>query len=52
MVRKRKKIEFNPSELSIQLRENAVKAYPDAIMSQKDLLDSVYGISRSCSIPI
>jgi len=42
----------NPGNLAIQLRENATKAYPNNIWTQKDLLDSVYGISLQGNIAL
>ncbi len=54
MIRRKKQSStvFDPGQLSIQLRENATKAYPDNIVSQKDLLDSVYGVSLENNIPL
>ena len=52
MIKRKKNLEFNPGQLSVQLRENASKAYPNSIISQKDLLDSVYGISLQGNIPL
>ena len=53
-IRKKKTIapKFDPGQLSIQLRENALKAYPDNVWTQQQLLDSVYGIPLEGNIPL